>query len=339
MRATACTNVARSGTPVIAMTNEQKIAEALKLDERALELLDAFDLATARQACERALALLIEVEGSDSPDVANVLLHLASIRDLQCEWKEAATLAQRSLAIMDRLRPSFTGREADQMRFEAILQSGYSLRQLEHFDAAEVLLKQALQFAEAAFHPLDQRLANVLNHLGMLYKYTGEFDLAEQLYLRARAILLETCGPESSEMASIYHNLGGLEHARERYELAEPLSRRGYDMRREILGDDHPSTAADAVALAGVLDGLGRFEESEPLYLHAYSIFEEIYGECHYELAVILNNLAHLKRRQGEHTESKRLFQRTLEMKQRLFRPDHPEVALTQAELLMVSSA
>ena len=208
---------------------------------------------------------------------------------------------------------------------------GRALRRQGRYREAEEELRAALRLAERAYGAEGAAVAEVMNELGVLYKYTARFDEAETLYRRALRIL--EAHRDDFETATVWHNLGGLEHARGRPALAEPAARRAVELRTRAVGPDHPAVAADAAALAAILDQLGRVEEAEAMLCRALDVFTRLLGPDHHEVAVNANNLAALRFRRGDHGEAEALWEHALAIKRKRLGPTHPELAPTLVNL------
>jgi len=292
------------------MSDPRSLDQAIELYDRAVALQGATQLEEAEKCCRRAAAMFKQIDGPESPDVANVLNTLASICAQQGNHKDAEDHASQAGRIMKALGARVEGLDAERIRIESLTLLGTIARERGRYDKAEPYLQQARERAKAAFGSESPDAASAGNNLAVLYKYTGAFGQAERLYQEALAILERAYGAGHPEVATVYHNLGGLEHARGRFERGEPLARKGYEIRLRALGPDHPDVVADGAALASILDGLGRREEAERLFRRALEVFERLYGPEHYEVAVNLSNLAALCRSKGELAESEGLFRR-----------------------------
>lgn len=82
-----------------------------------MALRDAGRPDAARVPCMRALAILVKHSGPRHPDVANVLLELATIEQDRGAYAEALGHARRAAAILAPLRGDVL---FDQLRFQAL---------------------------------------------------------------------------------------------------------------------------------------------------------------------------------------------------------------------------
>ena len=194
--------------------------------------------------------------------------------------------------------------------------------------------------AEEALGSEALEVADLLNDLGILCKYTGRLDEAEPLYLRALTIVERHQGPEHTDIAAVYHNLAGLEHARGDYAKAEVLARRGVHIRERAVAADHPDLVADKAALAAILDGAGKDKEAEsPAARGALAHFERRFGED----ALRGRGQPQQPRRDPppprDEPEARDLYERALAIKEELLGDAHPDLAPTLANLAALHAA
>lgn len=309
---------------------EPSVDQVIALQASSAQLAEQGRLAEALAATEQAIVLMQALEGSGSPDLANLLADRAELwletgRLLECQ-KDATA----ALTILEPVADQLAAAEGEVLMLRLLGLVGTALREQGRYKEAEPVLQRAVARAESSFGEASSHLAAALNNLGMLYKYSGEHSRAEQQYLRALHITQEG---DLMLRATLYHNLGGIAHARGRFAEGEPYARKAWELRAALLGCEHPTTVADAAALGGLLDGLGRFAESEPLYRKALAVFSQRYGLCHFEVAVNYNNLAALLCQTGRHEQGEAMYRQALAIKEKLFAEGHPELAVAYHNL------
>lgn len=305
------------------------VERAIELHERAWNFQAEGRLEDAMQACMEALRLMEESEGSDSPDVANLLNDLADIETERQNFAPALVLAERAQAVISNVGDRFSGEDAVRIQLKTMELLGTIRGTLGDYAQAEVHLQQALATAAAEFGDASTEATGAQNNLGVLYKHWGRFDEALMLYQRALRSNVE----ESLACATIHHNIGGILHAQGNFAAAEEPGQKAWDISRRLLGEDDPRTMLDAAAYAAILDGLGRYKESERIYRRALEIFEKTYGPQHYEVGANLHNLAALLAAQGDCQEAEEHYRRALAIKERLLGAESPDAALTRHNL------
>ena len=121
-----------------------------------------------------------EVMETQSVDMANRFIKLASIYEEFGRFSEAETLAKRAMGIHERVLGPDHPNTASTLN---ILASLYRI--LGQHDLAEPLYKRALKIRERVLGPDHPDTAASLNNLAYLYRILGQHDLAEPLYKRA----------------------------------------------------------------------------------------------------------------------------------------------------------
>ena len=313
------------------------IDAAIRLHDQALDALECGDPQGAAAAALEALELFERESGLEHPDVANVLNCLARIHECAGEFAAAEACSRRAVGIMRHVRELGSSEDIERLYIQSLGGLGNVLRTLGSYAEAEQVLREAIACAENALGGDDEDLVVALNHLAVLFKYTGKFGEAAALYERALQITERLPGHDFL-LATLLHNVGGLAHARGSYANGEPAARRSVECRERALGPDHPAVAADLAALAALIDGQERHTEAGEMYERALAIFERVYGPDHYEMAVTLNNLAGVRLAEGNVGEAEAIYRRSLAIKERLFGPDHPDVAMTLNNLALLLS-
>lgn len=318
---------------VLSATMPDPTDHAVEIFNQAMDFRAQGDLERAEELCAQAIEIFQNAEGENSPDAANLLNVLASIRDERGDYEGAMDAAQRAANILDTLGENFSGDDAAHIRLEARSRLGNLERHLARYSEAEATLKRALAFASETFGEASDEASSARNNLGILYKYTGNFDAAKILYETALKNIEREYGREHISTASLYHNLGGLEHARGDFAAGEEPARKAWEIRVRAKGANDPDALADAVAYAGVLDGLERYDESEKIYRDVLVEYEKIYPAEHYEIAAVLHNLGNVRFARGDYAEAETLMRRTLAIKEKLFGDQHPDTALSMNNL------
>lgn len=314
-------------------------SRAALLHERAIVLRDAGSFAAAEALSQEAAALFEACEGGDSPNLANALLEQARLLELLDRFAEAAPACDRALSI---LRPLVDGFDGDPVIHEELIRlliHAESVRASIHRAAgdlatAETGCRRAIALAETRLPPHDPLLADMLNGLGVVYKFQGRYADAEPLYRRALTIV-EASGDDGAR-ATLLHNLGGLAHARGDFAVGEPLARQSLEMREALLGADHPLTAADRAAWGALLEGLGRTAEAERAYADALAVFETRLGPHSLEAASALTALGAVQHARGASIEAEQSYRRALAIREAILGPRHFDLGLTMNNLAML---
>src|SRR5438046_2379198 len=128
--------------------SEEAVDAACRLHDEAVALREAGDLARAESTARRALRLMERAAGPAHPDVANLLVNLAHIREGRDALGPAERLLRRAVAILGAVRGG--GEDVARLRVQALRGLGDNLRLQGRYREAEPILKKALARAERA---------------------------------------------------------------------------------------------------------------------------------------------------------------------------------------------
>jgi tetratricopeptide (TPR) repeat protein/CHAT domain-containing protein len=287
--------------------------------------------AEAESLCTRVLSIREKILGGGHPDVAAVLMDLASVYGGQRRYAEARPLYERALSIREE---ALDPEHPDVGRSLLGLAGAY--RSLSDYDTAELFYKRSLSVFEQALDPEHPHVARSLNNLAGLYLDQGKYAEAEPLYRRALAIKEKTRGPEHSDVAVCLNNLAILYWYQGRYAEAERFYRRALAILEQVLGSEHPSVAGSLNNLAILCVDQGKYAEAEPLYKRALAIWEKLLGPEHPDVASNLDNLAILYEEQGKYAEAEPLYRRALAVREQALGPEHPNVGTSLNNLALL---
>lgn len=208
---------------------------------------------------KRAIALMEESLGLDTPLLSAELTNLAALYQRQGRFTEAEPLFKRALAVsekgLSREHPD-VGRALNNLATLYVKQE----RQAE----AEPLFQRALAIYQKAAGPEHPAVATVLNNIGQVDRDLNRDADAEAPIKRSLAIREKVLGPDHPDVARSLNNLAGLYEHQRRYADAEPLYRRALAVRERALGPDHPDVVTSTSNLAYFLYVSGRTADALP---------------------------------------------------------------------------
>jgi tetratricopeptide (TPR) repeat protein len=214
----------------------------------------------AKPLYQSALTIRERALGSEHPDTATTLHHLAWLYRDQDQGERAELLYQRALAVRERALGSEHPSTASTLNHLAEL-----YRSQGQYGRAEPLYQRALAIKEKKLGREHPSAANTLHNLAVLYQNQGQYEQAELLYLRALAIRDRMPGPKHPYAAGTLHQLATLYEAQGKYEQAELLYQRALSIRERHLGPQHPDTKTTLENYASLLRAMGRDEEAASL--------------------------------------------------------------------------
>ena len=209
------------------------------LNQIGLYLLGRAELAEAKRAFERALAIYAAAFGSGHEYVATTINNLGSVLKALGDLEGARAHFERALAID---KAAF-GPEHPEVATD-VNNLGSVLRAQGDLEAARAHFERALAIGEAAFGPEHPEVARDVNNLGSVLYDLGDLEGARAHFERALAIFEVVLGADHAHVATLVSNLGGVLHALGDLEGARAHFERALRIFRQLLGDDHPRTKA-----------------------------------------------------------------------------------------------
>jgi tetratricopeptide (TPR) repeat protein len=205
------------------------------------------DLAAARAAQERALAIWDQTLGPGHPRVADGLNNLAALLEVTGDVRAARALHERALAITEQtLGPAHPDVATSLNNLAAVLLATGDTA------GARPLLERSQRVWEATLGPASPGTALGLNNLAGLLVRTGDLAAARPLYERALTIYERALGPGHPDVATTASNLAPLLAAAGDLAAAQDLQERAVAIWERALGPDHPDVAIGLFALAGL---------------------------------------------------------------------------------------
>ncbi len=305
-----------------------------------------------------------------SPEIAEVLLDLAEIREALGDYQGARDAADEALTLS-----ISAGDDATAMRAAArlVYVVGYGLTSPD-----EALRTHALGMALAARLGLEDdhpRLTPLLNNVAVVHWARGAYPQAEALHQRVIAIKTATLGRDHLDLMGSLSNLGIVQATVGDSDGAQASFSRALDIAREHLGDDH-LVVASALSQLGALQGQrGRPDEGLAYLDRALEVTRNVLGDDHPDVGFLLNNtgfaligmeryeeamtrlqgalaietargaeqhpamastlgsIARIHREWGELDQALELQQRALKIREDLHGPDHPDVAASLVDV------
>jgi CHAT domain-containing protein/tetratricopeptide (TPR) repeat protein len=306
----------------LAPADRRRLAEAVQLNGRVVQLYQQGKTQEALPLAQKALEMRKQVLGERHPDFATSLNRLAVLYHAQGEYAKAEPLYRQALEIYRQVlgeRHPYFARSLNNLGALYYAQGEYA--------QAELLYCRALAITKQVLGERHPDYAAGLNNLAELYQDQGDYAKAEPLYRRALEIKKVVLGERHPDYAAGLNNLAELYRAQGVYAQAEPLYRRALEIRKQVLGERHPHYAQSLNNLALLYVAQGEYAQAEPLYRQALEITKQVPGERHPNYANILNNLAALYYHQGEYAQAEPLYRQALEIKKQVLGERHPDYA------------
>ncbi len=209
-------------------------------------------------------------------------------------------------------------RDRPEIRATLMEAIGNVYRNLELYDSADPLLRQALAIRRQAFGNEDPQTAQSLSSLGKLLHDRGDYSAAEPLFQEALAVLRQLDGDEGLRVAATLHDLGRLKFQTGAYREAGELYAEALAIRRAGAGDrlEIGQLLTDQAILT---ERMGEHANAETLFLEALDLRRRELGNEHPLVIESLNNLGVILGIQGRLDDAEPLFREALELRRKLF--------------------
>ena len=228
----------------------------------------------AKERCQRALDIRLDLLGDDDTETAWSLIRLAYLKkehgyDRGLRIDETEAMARRAVGIFERVQ----GKDSMELRFARnslalILPDTNDDRKLE--EATEIL-RSILAFEEQSLGLEHAGTLVTMNNLANSLLKKHRYEEAEELHRRTLEISLRVRGEDHPGTIRSMRNLAEVAFNLDRYEEAQELGQRALDLRTRVLGEDHPDTVHAMDLVAAALHSLGKYEQSEKLYQKVYN--------------------------------------------------------------------
>ena len=156
-----------------------------------------------------------------------------------------------------------TARDHALVDADDMIRRGELERLARRHDAAETLLRQALQRIEDVSGPDSLETATVLTSLGDFYFRVGRYTDSAAAHERSLTLKQRLRGLDSPDAGVGLNNLGVVYHNQGKMRESERALLRALEIRARGLGPDHPRVGITLDNLAALYNDFGRFADAE----------------------------------------------------------------------------
>ena len=347
-----------------APAQDPRIAEAAVKIQEATQWIQQARYADAKEAAERALALIEAALGKEVPQLAeplslrgDAIRMLGDIAGGEAAQRRALALYEKvgaqetayygnvlyRLADVLRMRARFAEALATQERLGALYTKLYGpqtaglavclsaqaelQRMLGHPALAMPLHDRAIAMSRATHGPTHAYTASLIQAKAATLAALGDYPKAVEGYSEALALMESALGPDHMWVGQVANNLAlELFHVGE-LARADQLFERALAIDQKTLGPAHPFVAAVLANQGEVALARIRLDQAQAKLREAYQIAVQAYGEDHTEVVTIAERFASVLRQSGRHAAAKALLRQTLAAREQLQGAEHPDVA------------
>jgi tetratricopeptide (TPR) repeat protein/predicted Ser/Thr protein kinase len=283
------------------------------------------DFAAARPHLERALELRRRELGDDHPEVAEVMVALATLLSATGSYPASEEMHRSAVAIQEAALPEeHPDLVASHLRMAVI-----HIAKGEFVDA-ERLIERTIAAARRAGR-VDAVTAGK-HWLAYVLVASGRCAEGEPLCREVLALRRQRRGPEHPEVASSLSSLAAALQCLGRHDEAEALFREALAMQRMHLGDEHGIVATSMDRLGWLLAERGAMVEAEALLEESVALRRRIKPD-HMDLSISLCHLGAMHVATGAMDRAEPLLREALEIQRRETNAGNPALADTLVAL------
>lgn len=284
------------------------------------------DLSRAREYHETALALTLEVEGSEHPATVTFAMNLGNALTALGDYEGALRRLQDTRQLAVRL----LGEDASQVGTLLANIGGVQVH-LGRLEPAVHTLQRAQALLEAPGHEVD--LTKVTVNLAAALRGSGQPAAALAEYRRALSLAIAQHGEDHPDVATVLQNMGNAQADLGRLQTANESHARAVRIYADALGPEHPSLAAGLSARAVVLYQLGEADAALELLAQATTMAEHTLGQDHPMTARYHSNLGACLVQLLRADEGLPHVERAVAIRRAALASDHPLLGNTLANL------
>lgn len=295
----------RAATP-----KDHSLNEARRLYTEAFNLYwPRLDLPKAQVLAERSLQLLEDAEGTEHPDLAQILVTLAWIHRLRGEPEATLPLLERALSIREKAFGPEHLAVADSLN-----QIGLYWSNLGHYSSAQTLNHRALEVREKLLGPVDLSVADSLNNLANIEMITGNYAAAKSLYRRVLEIRERLLGPEDKAIAKALEELAAVYVREGDFAMSQSLLERGVQISKKNFGFQSQRTSDALTRLADSYLESGDHAKARSLYQQSLKILENLDQVNEAAIGHALYKLGSFNHRIGDEAQAESFHLRAIDV-------------------------
>ena len=199
--------------------------------------------------------------------------------------------------------------------------------------AAEALLRQALDAARNDRGEAHPHTLRVQSHLGHLLQQRGKYLEARRLLLNTVAGQRRLMGVEHVDTLATLDHLAMLLCALDELENAEPLLHEAVVLRRRLLGDAHPDSLSSLWHLGQLLAKQGRLDQAEVILEQVVRQQRQFLPATDPQVLAAQASLAEILQQQGRLDEAERLHRDVLALRRQFLGEGHNDTLDSLAQL------
>jgi tetratricopeptide (TPR) repeat protein len=293
-----------------------RAAYTLGLTYIQLEQNDQADAALAK-----ALPIAEKLSQTDKGMLANTLLAIGDVRQMQNKYTEAAELYKKAIEASKNSKDEAIvhARAVDGLAREAV--------HTGHYDRAQALFKESLTIREKALGANDPGCIFLLRQYADALRGVRGNLAAKELEAQARQLEREKTGQAMPQQIDAINCLGVAQLEKDQFSAAEESFKKALSLAEKHLSPSHPLVSSILVNLGALYGIEHKNDESEATLRRALSVALKVYGPDSWMCSAVLKNLAILNMYEKHFILAEKLMKQGMAIDERVFGHDSKDVA------------
>jgi len=210
---------------------------------------------------------------------------------------------------------------------------GRTYRSLGDFEAARVLIENAVEIRERELGSDAGETVSALHLLGGLARDQGRMEEATETLRSVFDRRRESLGPDDPKTLATESELTVTLGHRRQFDEAADLAEDVLDRRRRLYGAEAEETLAAEHLLARIYAQIDRLDEAEALAHHAVEGYREGLGPAHPKTMTAVSTLSRILGFEGHIDQAEALIRDLVDQTAEILGPDHPKTIEARANL------
>ncbi len=301
---------------------KQRLDEANRLLQRAVELIKARKPAEATPLLENMVEIRRKMLGEEHRDLAKSLMILGHHYWQLGERAKVEPLYVQAYGIF---RKTGNGRDPECLASRNLL--GQMYFEMGEYHNAEPFFIQICDGLKKDRGESDPGYIQSLNELAWVYHFQADYLKAAQLNSQARDLCKKFLKDSDPVYFNSVHDLAMQYRDMGDFAKSEPLFLQACELRKKYLGESHPDYAQALQCTAILYMDMGEFAKAESIYLKSAEIYKKRFGETSYFYAHNLKCLAGVYESMGQYAKAEADELRASEIIKKTLGETHPDYA------------
>lgn len=302
--------------------------------DRALKLAQAQHPREAQRIGQQMIALAAQHFPQDSPNLANVIVHVGHVGFAARDVEQAEKLYKQAVEIHRGTNP-----RSDESYAAAVSSLARLYHITQRYAEAEPLLRELANVVRQYRGETHTEYAQVLDDLSGILRWGGHNDEAFALLEQVVAIRRTSLGESDPNYAESLEHLAAVAYDLKDIAHAEKLLRESTAAFCRALGENDVRFAQSIATLARLRLSLGDTVEAQALFAQAKNTVEQLVGDTHALFVLCVDAIAECHQANQDYGQALTLRQQTLEIRRKTLGERHPDYAKSLNNLALLYDA